>query len=136
MERSEFDRVMDKLEDLEAPRKFSTGQREAWFQIFGEHTPTDAMAAVLAFHSKPFKRPAYPGDIKAHILEVEGVRLMRCGTIEANQVEWFSGSTSDVNRQLRRLISAGDWSPNDYRLYRRSELTLDEYLENQGEPVG
>ncbi|MDQ0679065.1 hypothetical protein QFZ30_002447 [Arthrobacter pascens] len=135
MQRSELGPVLEKLELLEG-RTFSAALADAWFEILGEHTEADALAAVLAFHSKPFKRPAYPGDIKEHILEVESVRLMRCGTLEANEAEWFNGSTADVYRQLRRLISAGDWSPNDYRLYRRSELTLDQYLTAQGSPVG
>lgn len=136
MQRSEFDQVIEKIEDLEAPRKFSPGQREAWFEIIGEHTQADAIAAVLAFHSKPFNRPAYPGDIKTIILETEGVRLRRCGTLETNEEEWFHGPTAGVYAQLRRLISTGAWARDDYRSYRRSKLTLEQYLEQETALVG
>ncbi|CAN7467494.1 hypothetical protein LJR013_003214 [Pseudarthrobacter oxydans] len=135
MQRPELDGALDKLSILEG-RTFSAGQANAWFEILGEHSQADALAAVLAFHSKPFKRPAYPGDIKALILEIEGVRLRRCGTLEGNDEEWFHGQTSEVHATLRRLISTGEWGPDDYRSYRRSKLTLAQYLEEQGAPVG
>lgn len=136
MQRSEFDALVEKVEDLEAPRTLSPGQREAWFEIFGGNLQADAMAAVRAFHSKPFERPIYPGDIKAHILEIEGVRLRRCGTIEANQEEWFHGPLAPVYAMLRSLISSGEWTPDDYRGYQRSKLTLEQYLEKQGAAIG
>lgn len=135
MERSEFGPVLEKLEILEG-RTFTPAQGGAWFEILSEHSQADALAAVLAFHSRPFKRPAYPGDIKAHILESEGVRLRRCGTLDANEQEWFNGPTAPVYAQLRRLISSGEWTPDDYRRYRRSKLTLDQYLEKQGAAIG
>lgn len=135
MQRPELDAVLDKLSILEG-RTFSVGQADAWFEILGEHSQADAGAAVLAFHSKPFKRPAYPGDIKALILEIEGLRLRRCGTLEGNDEEWFHGQTAEVHATLRRLISTGDWTPDDYRDYRRSKLTLDQYLEKQEAVVG
>jgi hypothetical protein len=131
MERSELGPVLEKLELLEG-RTFSAAQADAWFEILGEHSQADALAAVLAFHSKPFKRPAYPGDIKAHILETEGIRLMRCGTLEANEDEWVEGPPAAVYARLRRLISTGEWSRNDYRLYRSSRLTLDQHLKSLG----
>lgn len=135
MQRFELAPVLEKLTILEG-RSFSTGQADAWFEILGEHSCADALAAVLAFHSKPFKRPAYPGDIKAIILEIEAVRLRRCGTLEANEEEWFYRPQAPVYAKLRRLVSTGEWTPDDYRNYRRSKLTLDQYLEKQEAPVG
>lgn len=135
MQRSELGLVLERLELLEA-RTFSAALADTWFQILGEHSHADALAAVLAFHSKPFKRPAYPGDIKALILETEGVRLRRCGTLDANEDEWVEGPPAAVYARLRRLVSTGEWSPDEYRLYRRSGLTLEKYLEKQGAPVG
>ena len=135
MERSELREVVRKLEILEG-RTFSDDQINAWFEILGEHSKSDALAAVLAFHSKPFRRPAYPGDVKAQILETEGVRLRRCGTLEANEDEWLHGPPTRTYARLRRLISTGEWTPDDYRGYRRSRLTLDQYLKRQEELVG
>lgn len=135
MQRSELGPVLEKIEILEA-RTFSAAQADAWFEILSEHSQADALAAVLAFHSKPFNRPAYPGDIKAHALETEGVRLRRCGTLEANEEEWFKGPTAGVYARLRRLISTGEWTADDYRNYRRSGLTLDHFFEKRGALVG
>lgn len=135
MQQADFVTVTRKLELIEG-RQFTSGQTAAWFEILGEHNVEDALTAVLAFHSKPFKRPAYPGDIKALILKTEGVRLRRCGSLEVNEEEWFKGPTAPVYARLRRLISTGEWTPDDYRSYRRSGLTLDQYLEKEVASVG
>lgn len=136
MDRSEFRLVLDKIGIYDG-RSFSAAQEDAWFEVAGEpHTLTDALAAVLSFYSKPFKRPAYPGDIKALILDIEGVRLRRCGTLETNEQEWFNGPTTPVYARIRSLISTGEWTPDDYRSYRRSGLILAQYMEKQGAPVG
>lgn len=135
MERSELGAPLEKLEVLEG-RTFSAEQATAWFEIIGEHSQGDAVAAVLQFHSKPFKRPAYPGDIKALIVESEGVRLRSCGTLQVNEEEWFNGPTGPVYKRLSRLIATGEWSRDEYLGYRRSGLTLDAYLENQEAHLG
>lgn len=136
MERSEFRFVLDKIGIYDG-RSFSPAQDDAWFEVAGEsHTLADALAAVLAFYSKPFKRPAYPGDIKALILDIEGVRLRRCGTLETNEQEWFNGPLAPVYARLRRLISTGEWTPDDYRSYRRSGQILAQYMETQGALIG
>jgi hypothetical protein len=136
MERSEFEHVIIKMGTIDG-RTFFPAQKDAWFEIAGsEHTLADALAAVVTFYSKPFTHHAYPGDIKALILEIEGVRLRRCGTLETNEQEWFNGPTAPVYAQLRRLISTGEWTLDDYRSYRRSGLTLIQYMEEQGAPVG
>lgn len=135
MQRPELGPVLEKLEILEN-RIFSAEQAGVWFEIIGEHSQADALAAVLTFHSRPFKRPAYPGDIKALILETEGVRLRRCGTLEVNEEEWFHGPPANVYAKLRRLISTSEWTVDDYRKYRRSGLTLVQYLEKQEANVG
>lgn len=135
MDLTELGEVMGKIEVLEG-RTFSPEQTKAWFEILSDHSQADALGAVIAFHSKPFKRPSYPGDIKAHILETEAVRLRRCGTLDANEAEWFNGPPTAVYPKLRRLISTGEWTPDDYRSYRRSRLTLEQYLEKQEALVG
>lgn len=135
MQRHDCEQVLIKIGIIDG-RTFSPAQIDAWFEILGEHSRTDAMAAVVAFHSKPFKRPAYPGDIKAQILDIEDIRLRRCGTLEGNDEEWLHGPQAPVYAKLRRLVSTGEWSPEDYRGYRRSKLTLDQYLEKQEAAVG
>jgi hypothetical protein len=135
MQRPELDPVLHALELLE-DRTISKAKGDAWQEILHPHTQADALAAVRAFHSKPYKRPAYPGDIKALILEKEDVRLRRCGSIDVNEVEWFDGPPTAARARLRRLIATDEWSPEDYRLYQRSALKLDEYLAKQGELVG
>lgn len=127
MERTELRPVLDKLEVLES-RTFSEEQTDAWFDILGPHTQQDALAAVISFHSKPFRRPAYPGDIKSLILETEDVRLRRCGTLEANGADWINGPPKLAYRRLRILIGSGEWNASEYKEYRQSGLPLDEFL--------
>lgn len=135
MKRRDFDPVLVKIGIFDG-QAFSPAQADAWFEVLGEHSQADALDGVLAFYSKPFKRPAYPGDIKALVLETEGVRLRRCGTLEVNEEEWFNGPTAPVYARLRRLIATGEWTVDDYRVYRRSGLTLDELLAKQEARVG
>lgn len=136
MLRVDIDSVLGKLELLGA-RKFTAAQADAWFEILGQHSADDAMDAVLKFHSKPFKRPAYPGDIKALILEVEDVRLRRCGTVEANEVDLEGVDRRSANSRLRALIATGQWSASDYREYRRSKLSMEAFVAARGAlPVG
>lgn len=121
---------------LEA-RNFSSAQSDAWFEILGQHSVEDAVDAVLKFHSKPFKRPAYPGDIKSMIEEVEDVRLRRCGTVEANEADLDEGGRTAANALLRTLIATAQWTASDYREYRRSKLSIDGYMSVRGAlPVG
>ncbi|QSZ47211.1 hypothetical protein AYX22_01470 [Arthrobacter sp. D5-1] len=128
--------MLGKLELLEA-RAFSNDQADAWFEILGQHSVDDAVDAVLKFHSKPFKRPAYPGDIKALIVEVEAVRLRRCGTVEANEADLLGCDRGAANARLHALIATAQWSASDYRAYRRSKLSIDGFMSARGAlPVG
>ncbi|WP_314324194.1 hypothetical protein [Paenarthrobacter ilicis] len=136
MLRSEMSAVLGKLEVLEA-RSFSAPQVEAWFEILGQHSADDAIDAVLKFHSKPFKRPAYPGDIKALIAEVEAIRLRRCGTVEANEADLLGCDRTVANARLHGLIATAQWSASEYREYRRSKLSIDGFMSPRGAlPVG
>ncbi|MBD1541040.1 hypothetical protein G9E11_01965 [Arthrobacter sp. IA7] len=131
MDLSELRYVLGKLELLEA-RTFTPEQICAWFDILGQHSLKDASEAVLAFHSKPYKRPAYPGDLKAHILENEGVRLRRCGTLEANAADHVDGHGVPPVARLRALVATGEWSAADYRAYRRSGQSIEEFQTAEG----
>lgn len=135
MQRPDCEQVLIKIGIIDG-RTFSPAQIDVWSEILGEPSLADALAAVVAFYSKPFKRPAYPGDIKAHILEIEDVRLRRCGSLQANEADWIEGPPGPVHARLRRLVSRGEWTAEDYRGYSRSGLTLDKYLEKQGAHVG
>ncbi|WP_284985480.1 hypothetical protein [Arthrobacter sp. fls2-241-R2A-172] len=136
MLRSEIGAVLGKLELLE-DRNFSSAQSDAWFEILGQHSLQDAVDAVQRFHSKPFKRPAYPGDIKALIVDVEDVRLRRCGTVEANEADFVEADRRTANARLRTLIATAQWSAQDYREYRRSKLSINGFTSAKGAlPVG
>lgn len=136
MELTDLRNVLTKLEVIEG-RSFTPQQTDAWFEILGRHSEQDATEAVLAFHSKPFKRPAYPGDIKAHIIEVEAVRLRRCGTLELSQTDQVAGSADASLERLRSLVASGEWTAAEYREYRRSGLSLEEFDTARGAlPVG
>ncbi|MET4618680.1 hypothetical protein ABIE18_000103 [Arthrobacter sp. 2762] len=131
MLRPETEAVLQKLDDIEG-RKSSDAKVGVWFEILGQHSVEDAIDAVLKFHSKPFKRPAYPGDIKALIVEVEAVRLRRCGTVEANEADLLACDRRAANARLRTLIATGQWSASDYREYRRSKLSMDGFMSARG----
>ncbi|MFP3579965.1 hypothetical protein SB659_10325 [Arthrobacter sp. SIMBA_036] len=131
MESSELRQALAKLEVIEG-RTFADAELDAWRAVLGTHASEDIAAAVVAFHSKPFKRPAYPGDIKALIVEVEGVRLRRCGTVEANEADLEEAGRSAANARLRALIATGQWSASDYREYRRSKLSIDAFTSARG----
>lgn len=127
--------VFDLLTAIEG-RTFHPKQRDAWMAILEPHTQADALDAVMKFHSKPFKRPAYPGDIKALILDVEDVRVRRCGSLEITEQEWCAGPTGPAYAKLRRLIATGEWTAEEYRNYRKSESTLERHLASLGASIG
>lgn len=136
MDSSELRQALAKLEAIEG-RTFTDTELDAWRAVLGTHASEDIAAAVVAFHSNPYKRPAYPGDIKALIVEVEDVRLRRCGTVEANEADLEEAGRGTANARLRTLISTGQWSASDYREYRRSKLSIDGFMSERGAlPVG
>ncbi|NOJ59740.1 hypothetical protein [Arthrobacter sp. 260] len=131
MTRDELNGVLAKLGLLEG-RSFTTAQGDAWYEILGARKADDAHTAVLQFHSKPFKRVAYPGDINGIVEDIERSRLALIGSLEPNLADLEStGNRRPLNKELYRVVRQGELSPAGYREYQRSRMTLKAFMAGQ-----
>lgn len=129
MNRAEINVLLAKLSALEG-RLFDSAQGDAWFEVLCSHSVEDALSAAITFHSKPFVRVAYPGDIKELIGEIEQRRVESLGGLELNEKDWFEADAPMVPySRLYAAVRSGVMKRADYLAYRKSGLTLADFLE-------